>query len=265
MFNNPKGIDILNKITGLSFIDSFLGYTDMTSDNRFYHMIKASFCRDFIEQHKSPDKFFLDAGSGRGPYTKIAQNKYKKIYSYEYNTEELGYAIKNLNEDSGIFLRQVDITNIPLDDNVIDVGVCSEVLEHILDYNKAMSELYRVIKPGGYLLFSMPNNHSLLYGPSHIKNRKILVNLDSKHEIEKRWEQLRHFSFNYKKIESIATRAGFRIIERQGANVVRIPSKLRKMLMRRFPTLFKIYFKINLFFAKILPSFGSFYFLTLQK
>jgi hypothetical protein len=121
------------------------------------------------------------------------------------------------------------------------------------------------MKSNGKVLFSMPNNTSLLYAPSRFKNRKILIDLDKNKESTPNWEQLRHYTFSYKKIENLATEAGFKIIKRQGAHVLRIPPGLRKVLMKDFPRLFMLYFKLNDVLGRIIPRFGSFYFLTLQK
>lgn len=51
---------------------------------------------------------------------------------------------------------QMDLTQIPLPDKSFDVIVCCHVLEHILDDCKAMAELYRVLKPGGWAILQVP-------------------------------------------------------------------------------------------------------------
>ncbi len=50
----------------------------------------------------------------------------------------------------------MDITNIGGEANVYDVILCSHVLEHIPDDTKAMSELYRVLKPSGFAILQVP-------------------------------------------------------------------------------------------------------------
>lgn len=50
----------------------------------------------------------------------------------------------------------MDITDLKLKDNQFDIIFCSHVLEHIPDDYKAMSELYRVSKPGGFTLIQVP-------------------------------------------------------------------------------------------------------------
>ncbi len=56
----------------------------------------------------------------------------------------------------GMVRKQVDITDITFDDNFFDLIMCTHVLEHIPDDRKAMSELYRVLKPGGLAFLNVP-------------------------------------------------------------------------------------------------------------
>ncbi|MFB9862594.1 methyltransferase domain-containing protein [Rufibacter immobilis] len=52
---------------------------------------------------------------------------------------------------------KVDLTNMHLyPDNWFDIFVCSHVLEHVPDDRKAMQELYRVLKPGGWGIAMVP-------------------------------------------------------------------------------------------------------------
>ncbi len=48
------------------------------------------------------------------------------------------------------------LTDIPLADHTIDFILCTEVLEHIPDDQKALDELARVLAPEGWLLISVP-------------------------------------------------------------------------------------------------------------
>jgi SAM-dependent methyltransferase len=50
-----------------------------------------------------------------------------------------------------------DLTNIiSLQENTVDFFVCSHVLEHIENDRKAIAELYRILKPGGYGIMMVP-------------------------------------------------------------------------------------------------------------
>jgi len=50
----------------------------------------------------------------------------------------------------------IDLTNIAYADESVDVFICSHVLEHIPDDRKAMRELRRILRPGGFGLMLVP-------------------------------------------------------------------------------------------------------------
>lgn len=49
-----------------------------------------------------------------------------------------------------------DIHNLPFSDQSIDAIICIAVLEHVENPLKAMNEIYRVLKPGGYAFIYVP-------------------------------------------------------------------------------------------------------------
>ncbi len=51
---------------------------------------------------------------------------------------------------------EMDITDIRFPDDSFDAIICNHVLEHIIDDGKAMSELYRTLKPGGWAILQVP-------------------------------------------------------------------------------------------------------------
>ena len=53
-----------------------------------------------------------------------------------------------------------DLHEIPLEENSFDVVFCNHVLEHVQDDKKCMSELYRIMKPGGWGIFQVPIDYS---------------------------------------------------------------------------------------------------------
>jgi len=56
---------------------------------------------------------------------------------------------------------KADICDLPFEDNSFDIVFCNHVLEHIEDDFKAMSELYRVLKPKGLGVFQIPQDLNL--------------------------------------------------------------------------------------------------------
>lgn len=51
---------------------------------------------------------------------------------------------------------QLDVHEIPFNDNEFDVAMCNHVMEHVDDDIKAMKEFHRVLKPGGWAIFQVP-------------------------------------------------------------------------------------------------------------
>lgn len=58
--------------------------------------------------------------------------------------------------DSPRAMVKMDLTDIQYPEGTWDVILCSHVLEHIPDDRKAMSEMLRVLKPGGWLMVQVP-------------------------------------------------------------------------------------------------------------
>lgn len=56
---------------------------------------------------------------------------------------------------------QMDVTEIQYPDSTFDAVICNHVLEHIIDDRKAMSELFRILKPGGWGILQVPLSLSL--------------------------------------------------------------------------------------------------------
>ena len=87
--------------------------------------------------HIAPEQCFLDL--------------FRKQKNLEYITSDLESPIADV---------KADICNLPFDDNSFDVIFCNHVLEHIINDTKAMQELYRVLKKGGFGIFQIPQDLS---------------------------------------------------------------------------------------------------------
>lgn len=53
------------------------------------------------------------------------------------------------------------IENMSLADGTWDWIVCNHVLEHVNDYQKALNEFRRILKPEGHLIISFPIDETL--------------------------------------------------------------------------------------------------------
>ena len=77
--------------------------------------------------------------------------RFKKMQNLNYVTTDLESPLADV---------KADICNLPFEDNSFDIIFCNHVLEHIPDDTKAMKELYRVLKSGGYGIFQIPQDLS---------------------------------------------------------------------------------------------------------
>lgn len=73
--------------------------------------------------------------------------RFSRIPGVAYLSADLG---------SPLAMVKIDLTEIQLEDNRFDVIYCSHVLEHVPNDRKAMAELYRVLRPGGWALILVP-------------------------------------------------------------------------------------------------------------
>jgi ubiquinone/menaquinone biosynthesis C-methylase UbiE len=64
-------------------------------------------------------------------------------------------ALKHL-QQKGYNTKEGDIINLPLDAGFADVVFCSEVLEHVENYQTALKEMHRILKTGGRLILTVP-------------------------------------------------------------------------------------------------------------
>ncbi|WP_053971420.1 class I SAM-dependent methyltransferase [Mangrovimonas sp. ST2L15] len=94
------------------------------------------------------------------------------FYKRFRNIPHLDYTTTDLN--SPLADVKADICNLPFDDNTYDVILCNHVLEHIPDDTQAMKELYRVMKPGGWGVFQIPQdlNRATTFEDDSITDKK---------------------------------------------------------------------------------------------
>lgn len=60
-----------------------------------------------------------------------------------------------------ISFRVVDAHKLPFKSNAFDVVICMNVLEHVVNPNKIMEEIKRVLKPGGIILIGMDSENAI--------------------------------------------------------------------------------------------------------
>jgi len=90
----------------------------------------------------------LDAGCGKGRFARALLARYPsaRICGVDISDTML------LHVPSGIKTKQGSLLNLPFGDSSFDRAYCVEALEHAIDPSVAVSELCRVVKPGGRIV-----------------------------------------------------------------------------------------------------------------
>jgi SAM-dependent methyltransferase len=101
----------------------------------------------------------------------------KKHTSCEVYSLDFTDGFKNRCTKANIIFKQFDLRGegIPFEENLFDLIVFTEVFEHILsDPISLLQKFHKMLKPGGLLILSTPNQASLSYRLKLLFNRPIL-------------------------------------------------------------------------------------------
>ena len=99
----------------------------------------------------------LDIGTATGLFLKIAKDDGWKSYGVEVNKAAVIYA----NEKYEANVKLGTLKKAKFNDNFFDVITMWDVLEHMPDPNKELEEIYRILKPGGFLIINYPDFSSV--------------------------------------------------------------------------------------------------------
>lgn len=113
------------------------------------HRIREKKTKELIEKYGS-GKQFLDVGCGTGL---ILRHLPPGAIGIDLNQRHLARAAKYAPNAK---VQVGDAENIPFTDSVFSTVVCTETLEHLVLPQKALSEIHRVLKPGGIFIGSTP-------------------------------------------------------------------------------------------------------------
>ena len=108
-------------------------------------------------------KNMVDVGCGNGRHLKSLGFKLKEanIIGIDQSFDEISSLKREFdnhickNQNKYTFLNE-DVRNIALPNNSQDLVICSEVLEHVPNFEKVLKECHRILKPGAVLLISVP-------------------------------------------------------------------------------------------------------------
>jgi ubiquinone/menaquinone biosynthesis C-methylase UbiE len=102
------------------------------------------------------DGRFLDCGCGAGSYVAAIRNRFQlDVHGIEHDQGKVRSAQEKLGLEGRV--QQGDLQALDQPDNSWDFALLNEVLEHVPNDRAALSEVFRVLRPGGMLFLFSPN------------------------------------------------------------------------------------------------------------
>ncbi|MEK6916223.1 MAG: class I SAM-dependent methyltransferase [Nanoarchaeota archaeon] len=116
----------------------------------------------------------LDAGCGEGH---LLQKLYEKNKKYNYIGIDITEAalLKAKKRCPYANIKKMNLSRLEFRNNSFDVITCTEVIEHIYEYERVFSEFKRVLKKGGSLILTFPNETMWTIGRFFLMRRPIKV------------------------------------------------------------------------------------------
>jgi SAM-dependent methyltransferase len=106
-------------------------------------------------QHKN---VAADVGCGSGSYLPALSEQYQQVVGVDASMSELILARKLL-EETGLTNVRLACTfaeNLPIRTQTVDFGMALYVLEHVISAPESLTEIFRILKPGGHFYFAVP-------------------------------------------------------------------------------------------------------------
>ncbi len=118
-------------------------YPSITNPNWLILRRRREIFKKWIAREQGRDLQVLDVGGRVHPYRSLLQNRIRHYVAIDIKQTPL-----------------VDIVargeQIPLADERFDLVICTQILEYVMHPETVISEIYRVLKPGGSILISAP-------------------------------------------------------------------------------------------------------------
>lgn len=154
--------------------------TQIDEDNHWWFATRTRAILALLDKYAGEGKLgrtVLDVGAGAGNMMhQLAQ--YGDVVGLEYNPKPIPVA-----EERGFDVRQGSATDMPFADASFDIVALLDTVEHIADETAVLNETYRVTKPGGTMVVTVPalmwlwsnndviNLHERRYKASELKNK----------------------------------------------------------------------------------------------
>ena len=113
-------------------------------------------------------KYVLDIASGEGYGSAIIARTAAKVLGIDIDAGSVNAASAKYSETANLSFQCGSVTAIDLLDEVVDVIVSFETLEHIAEHAAMLSEFRRVLKKDGLLVISTPDKRTYTDEPGYV-------------------------------------------------------------------------------------------------
>ena len=122
-------------------------------DEQDWHLLELTTKKLILKYYKTGK--ILDVGVGTGRLLDTLPNTFEK-YGVDISLEYL-----KISKAKNISVCKAMLEDLPYKDETFDILVSTDVLEHVLDLNKCISEMFRVLKINGHLIIRVPYKENL--------------------------------------------------------------------------------------------------------
>jgi GT2 family glycosyltransferase/ubiquinone/menaquinone biosynthesis C-methylase UbiE/glycosyltransferase involved in cell wall biosynthesis/uncharacterized coiled-coil DUF342 family protein len=137
--------------------------SDISGQIAFEHFHRYCLARDL-----AVGRNILDVASGEGYGSALLADVARSVVGVELDAASVKHAREAYPRENLRFLEG-DATRMPLPDACVDMVVSFETLEHLGDHDRFLSEVRRVLRPGGLFLVSTPDR-DVYSAPGQPKN-----------------------------------------------------------------------------------------------
>jgi SAM-dependent methyltransferase len=181
-------------------------------ENNFWFRARNRLIGWLAKRHLPAEADFLEIGCGTGYVLWMLRREFSRwrITGSEAHLEGLQFAARRVG--AGVVFEQIDARAIPYREEFDAIGAF-DVIEHIREDAAVLKEVHAALKPGGFLLASVPQ-HMFLWS---------------------RYDEVgRHFRrYSLRELAEKLDAAGLRIVESTSFNTLLLPLMLVSRFVRR--------------------------------
>lgn len=136
-----------------------IGFRFLSSAVWQHHVLRVAIndLKRLCGEHVPQGGVLLDIGCGQGKSFPLLSESFKPQKMIGLDADPHSLQLSREEAERGAFDLELiagDCANIALEDSSVDVVFCHQTFHHLVEQERALAEFWRVLKPGGKLLFA---------------------------------------------------------------------------------------------------------------